>query len=609
MKNYWRATFSLIVPSALTFFLAIATRAADAPTPEPQLVRLSYVEGDVRFNRGDGKRPDLKKPWEQAEVNLPIEQGFALATGAGRAEIELETGELVYVAENSVVLFKQLTTTDGVPATRLELVSGTVTTAVLPLPKELFAIEMPTVQFVVSYPEGSFDRVDSYLDGIAVTPLGNNGSDISLNGRSKLHMEKGQTLTFDSGIPARIDGAGQSKAPNDWDQWVTARYAARFAAMQAALKASGLSAPIPGLTDLYASGTFSPCPPYGTCWDPSPQTMAPPQASQPTPATGQAPGSATGQASTKPFKPQTVDFYALVDECPYPTWTTTASVVAKTPQELDELSMEAYLWQLRQPWSWAVCYYSNWIYRGKHYRVIIRKKRHHHPARWVKVGKKTGFVPTHPHDQKGKPPINLKHGIFTVSAKEAGEHIERVDFNPKEKVETLSGPPKEFRSGAYSEFAKAERPEIHARLIASSAPGAQSKDAKGNESKITYDYGKGKFIQSGVELAGRTTKPLVVGGLNPRGGFSGGSGGRSGGSGYRGGGGSSNGGGGYSAGRSSGGGGGSGSRGGGGGGSYGGGGRESGGGSYSGGGSFGGGSSGGSSGGGGGGGGGGGRGK
>jgi hypothetical protein len=70
----------------LAFSAALLPPAmATTPTPqsEAQLVRLSYVEGDVRFNRGDGKNPDLKKPWEQAEVNLPIGKGFALATGDG----------------------------------------------------------------------------------------------------------------------------------------------------------------------------------------------------------------------------------------------------------------------------------------------------------------------------------------------------------------------------------------------------------------------------------------------------------------------------------------------------------------------------------------------
>jgi hypothetical protein len=36
--------------------------ASSTSTTDAQLVRLSYLQGDVRFNRGDGKHADLKKP-------------------------------------------------------------------------------------------------------------------------------------------------------------------------------------------------------------------------------------------------------------------------------------------------------------------------------------------------------------------------------------------------------------------------------------------------------------------------------------------------------------------------------------------------------------------
>lgn len=547
---------AVLLFTLFAMLLSAAQATAQVPQSEAQLVRLSYVEGDVRFNRGDGKRPDLKKPWEQAEVNLPIGQGFALATGTGRAEVEFETGEMIYVADNSVVLFEQLTITGGVPATRMELVTGTVTTSVAPLPKELFAIAISNTQFKVTYPETSLDRIDSYLDGMAITPQGNKGSDISQSAGSKLHLEKGQTIVFNGGRPVRIDGARPTSGPNDWDQWVSTRYTARVAAMTAALKTSGLSAPIPGLTDLYASGTFSPCAPYGTCWDPSPESLSPPKASQSPSGAGQTPGQALGQAGAKPFKPQTVAFRSLVSQCPAPLWVTDTTVVAKTPQEFDQLSQEAYMWLLRQPFFWPTCHYSSWIYRDNRYHLVIRRKRRHHPVHWVKVGKQTGFVPAHPSDKSGQPPKNLKHGIFVVPAGGKDDHIERVDFNSKEKVEILSSPPKEFRPGPYPQLASAEPPEIHAHLIEETAPDAKSAAVKGNESRITYDYGKGKFVQSGVEFAGRATKPVVVGGLSSRGGFSpasgngsSGSGGRSNEASSRGGGGSS--GGGSSAGRTS----------------------------------------------------------
>lgn len=536
----------------LMFCMAIcspATIASSTASNDAQLVRLSYVQGDVRFNSGDGKHPDFKKTWERAVANLPIEQDFALATGSdGRAEIEFESGSIIYVAENSVILFEQLAMKDGVPTTRLELVSGTVTTGLESVPKEFFAIDTPTGQLQIKYPESSFVRLDSYLDGMAFTPQSDSGWDFALNGKSKVHILKGQTVTYAEGQPVQLEGAGQSKAPNDWDQWADARYQARSATMQAALKASGLTLPIPGLTDLYASGTFSPCAPYGTCWDPSPQAMTPTQASDAQPSR-QALAQSGPQVSGTPFVPQPVKFRTLMSQCPFPAWFN-KTVMATTPQQLDQLSEEAYLWELQQAWSWPVCHYASWIYRGNDYRVVIRKRKRHHPVHWVKVGKQTGFVPAHPHDKAGKPPANLKHGLFAVSSKGANLNIAHVDFHLGETFTALSTAPKEFRPGPYPELAKADPPEIHGRLVAHSLPNANSTGEKKNESKITYDYNKGKFMQSGVELGEHSAKPVVVGQLNSRGGFSSSSGtgyrGQSGGAGYRGGGTSSNQRGGYS---------------------------------------------------------------
>src|SRR5271163_3964131 len=526
MKAFHHYAVLLIAFSGALFPPVMA--ATPAEQNDAQLVRLSYVEGDVRFNRGDSKGPDLKKPWEQAEVNLPIEQGFTLATGNGRAEIEFEDGSVVYVAENSLVLFDQLTMTYSAPEIRLELVSGTLTTNVTPRPLEVFYIALPTTEFQVRYPKTSFTRIDSYLDGMALTPQANRGGDFLQGSSGNLHLEKGQTLTYGDGQPSRIDGAGQSKVSNDWDQWVSARVTARDTAMQAALKASGLSSPIPGLTDLYASGTFSPCPPYGTCWDPSPlesDSRQVPTQESPTSASGQA------QAGGTPFKPKAVEFQNLINGCPYPTWFTVAKVVATTPNQLDELTREAHLYELRQPRAWALCNYATWIHGRHRFHAVIGPRRHHHPVKWVKAGERTGFVPAHPYDLKGKTPVNLKHGVFTVSADKTGEHIEQVKFDARTKVAVLDNPPREFRPGPYPKLADAAPPEIRAHLIAETAPNAKLVAVKGNEPAITFNYGKGKFVESGIELDGRATKPVVVGSLNLRAGFSGGSGGRTSGSG------------------------------------------------------------------------------
>ncbi len=160
----------ILLLTLLTTYFPLTTCAATEDPAIPQLVRLSYVQGDVRFNRGDQKQADLRQPWEQAVTNLPIEQNYALATGNGRAEIEFESGSVVYVAENSVVLFRELKSKDDVPTTTLEVVSGTVTAGLKPIPDEYFEIDTPTSMIQSRYPQSTFARIDAYLDGFAITP-------------------------------------------------------------------------------------------------------------------------------------------------------------------------------------------------------------------------------------------------------------------------------------------------------------------------------------------------------------------------------------------------------------------------------------------------------
>ncbi len=153
------------------------------------------------------------------------------------------------------------------PDTRLELVTGTATLFVRPLPKESFVLETPTGE--MSFPKPEFLRVDSYLDGAALTPEDGKGAEVRQPDSKLLHLAKGQTITFaPDGFQIDPGSVGQSASHDEWDDWVSARVNERVAATNAALQASGLTSPILGLADLYEQGNFFPCEPYGTCWEP-----------------------------------------------------------------------------------------------------------------------------------------------------------------------------------------------------------------------------------------------------------------------------------------------------------------------------------------------------
>src|SRR5580704_15524239 len=97
----------------LAFLSLLATLFAGAhpalaDSSHARIIRLSVVQGDVRFARdvkGDPLASD-NVTWETAEPNLPIRQGYVLATDKdGRAAVEFENGAMAFLSENSVLEF------------------------------------------------------------------------------------------------------------------------------------------------------------------------------------------------------------------------------------------------------------------------------------------------------------------------------------------------------------------------------------------------------------------------------------------------------------------------------------------------------------------------
>jgi hypothetical protein len=203
-----------------------------------------------------------------------------------------------------------------------------------------------------------------------------------------------------------------------------------------------------------------------------------------------------------------------------------------------------------------------------------------------------GYVPIHPKDIKGHPPINGKHEVFVVSGKHSPS-IKGVEFNSGRPIEALSAPPKEFRNAQLPPLSRAADPHMEAHAVKDVFPGSKGTGVKAAGIPVSFDHKLQSFLMPRQEMQGNKSvtamRPIgnPSGSLQARaGGFSGGGfrgssggGSRSGGGGFGGGGsrggGGSSGGGSHSGGGSSGGG----SHGGGGGSSSGGGGGFSGGGS------------------------------
>jgi hypothetical protein len=540
----WRLAV-VILSGSLNLILSHPARAVEAgKTPEitaqvtppsnatyPQIVRIRYMEGDVRVARGKQDEKAGGSTWEQAVAGLPLATGFNLVTGTGRAEIEFEDASTVYLAENSALTFNDIHTTGGVPFTVIALLSGTATMCVQPeFPTEEFEVKTPTGSVSAAYPNETFVRITGFVDGKTLKFL--RDTTVYLLGSTRpVQYSIGETVTTRVDSPVAL---ADSKAPDAlaaWDTWVSKRVATRLQAQSAMLQASGLKEPIPGLTDMDGHGTFFPCAPYGTCWEPV-DDSAPVEAGTAVPATRPAAMPARQAVGAAPAAQSAVAH--PVDRFEQDTFLPCLPDEIRTLVERDRVTgKERVVWTRTEAipgvfwgiesWDWAVCHAGFWIYRtapnGRHrYVWVVNRRRHHHPpVRWFKPGpgRKVAFVPLHPRDVAGTRPVNLKHEAFQVGGK--GRSMERVTLEPGRQIQVLNSPPKEFNKPFFAPLAHAEEPRVEVHNVGE--PLVASKD-KGPA--LTFDHRSQSFlIARQVTLGNKTITVLApfegaTGGLQAR---------------------------------------------------------------------------------------------
>lgn len=414
------------------------------PIRDPQNVRIRYLEGDVRVSRMER----AGSRWEEATFGLALETGFTLATGKGRVEIEFEDASTLYLAENSLLLFADLHTTAGVPYSELALLTGTATMHIQPyVPGEQFLLKTPADKFQVQYPSKSHLRVTAYLDATAATGV-NRKTLLRVDGEQQ-PMGAGQTAYFRDGhttvAPQNLpaDASAQFAA---WDQWVEQRMERRAADTDEMMQASGLKKPIPGLADLRGQGHFFECAPYGNCWE-SNQRLA--------------------NAESFP--------------CLQPS---------------------------AAPALWTVCHAGAWIERNQRYVWVAGNRRYHAlPGQWIRAGRTVAFVPAHPSDEPGQPPINAKNAVFSLQ-KDSME-VERLDASLR--LEFLREQPMNVPSPAQPALAEAEIPKLSIFALHDLAQGhAAGSPLVFNNVSQNFLYGK-QVVQG-------TRSVTVMAPLNNRGG-------------------------------------------------------------------------------------------
>ncbi len=466
-----------LIPSILTIGLLLTLYSgappATADSSHARIIRLSLVQGDVRFAREAHGDPlaDANTTWETAALNLPIRQGYVLATDKGRAEVEFENGTVAFLKENTVLEFYDLSLRDESRTTRLVLRQGSASFYVNPAGSDYFSVTGG--DFTVEADSRSTFRIDNFDDGSTVENF--KGHVSVLRNKNATRLDKGQSLTVKAGDNSAPSVANLAPE-DDFDRWVSGGIDSVSTATSAALQYTGSPYYAPGFADLYTYGAFNSCGSYGYGWRPF--------------------GAGFGWS---PF----TNGQWFMD--PSFGWT----------------------WMSYQPWGWAPFHYGGWLYDAScggwfysppflygfpgGYPVgpgRVRPPVHpphpiYHPvtAVFVRQGGATGIVPMHPLDQKGKTPLNLEHGVF-ANAGTKGSSAQIMPVERGQKWETFKSAPRDAVTGGLSAAApptRVSRTVLEGKLGGSAA-------SLGKNSSIAYDPTKHRFVNTNSSPNGREAR-------------------------------------------------------------------------------------------------------
>ena len=412
MKNSFSFGPAFLYVFASFIFFIPALCAQDSV----RVARVSRAEGQVLMSHaGSGT-------WEEALVNLPLQEGDTLATQAGFVEIEFENGATSYLAENSTLQFTQLGfSSDGGRATELTLTEGAGTFYANPTNQDSFRVATPI--FDVAIAERAEFRVDVFRDGAAIQAL--LGTVTVSTTRGSTQLEKGQSVAVHE-KELQDFSIGRLPEPDAFDQWVTEEGELIRSGNKNTL--SYINSPnYYGLSDLSLYGTWVNFPGYGFSWRP---------------------------------------FSTGLGWAPYLNgiWILDARL--------------GWIWVSNEPWGWMPYHFGSWQLSPTLGWVWIpggpAGLRHWEPARvnWVRVGNQVGWVAKSPNDRDGIS-ANVQQGVIARTSRfsrVAGDAHEILSGKALQSATPLKQPPQEFASSPSTNVQ-------HHRIPSAIGPGAQRRIA------------------------------------------------------------------------------------------------------------------------------------
>ena len=439
------ASRTLFRSSCLLAILALALPPVWADSSHARIVRLSQVQGDVRFTRdahGSDPLADSSLVWEAGQLNLPIRQGYILATDNGRAEVEFENGAMAFLAADTVLEFYDLSLQDGAKTTRLVLRQGSASFYVNPGGGEYFSVTGG--DFTVEAAGRTEFRLDNYDDGSNVN-VAKGRVTVLRKGAGNTALSKGQSLSIKAGDASSL-AVGRSSNDDDFDHWVSGRIDSASNASNVAMQYNAGSGYTSGFSDLALYGSWFPmsgCGGFG--WRPY--------------------GYGVGWS---PFDSGGWAFDPLLG------W----NFVGAQPWGWVPYHYGGWAYQSGLGWAWSTCGFGTGFQWRPSTGVFLRHRRG-----------TIGVVPIHPLDRRGKTPINLARGVFPLERGGVGGTPQPAAGEEWKVVKT---PPREALA---SSFVRVAPPDRVSRTLLAGPAGTRAVTIT-RDSSIAYDAREHKFVNT-----------------------------------------------------------------------------------------------------------------
>ncbi|MGC2696716.1 MAG: DUF6600 domain-containing protein [Candidatus Angelobacter sp.] len=234
-------------------------QASPSGDSHARIVRISYVDGQVRLDRGQG--------YESATMNVPItERNWLQTRSDGWAEVQMEDGSVIRLSPDTVIAFTELgRSSSGATITTIDLDQGEAEFKVAKHGDSEFQVTVKNKTIMLDR-SGSFRVTSVNADPMEVVVWKGEVAVRDSDSGEDVAVKKNETFVLDATDLGRyaLDKAVEADA---LDQWSKERddYLSTYAA-----RGGNLQSPYQyGAGDLNYYGQYFDDPGYGTLWQPS----------------------------------------------------------------------------------------------------------------------------------------------------------------------------------------------------------------------------------------------------------------------------------------------------------------------------------------------------